>query len=89
MTKTKKITSILFAILLMATIFVVPLSASAVQSSLIDTSKTGSLSVYKYEMNDISAATAKGTGETNDTNNVPSSAKPLKDVTFTLRKLQR
>lgn len=87
MTKTKKIVSIMIAALLVAVMFVVPFTASAVQTSLIDTTQTGSLSIYKYEMSDTSAATHQGTGETTDASNVPNSATPLADVTFTVKKV--
>lgn len=62
-------------------------NASATLSS-IDTTKTGSITIYKYTYNGTeSAENRKGTGETTDANKVPSEdedkATPLSGVTFT------
>ena len=62
-------------------------NASATLSS-IDTTKTGSITIYKYTYNGTEPAeNRKGTGETTDANKVPSEgedkATPLSGVTFT------
>ena len=53
----------------------------------IDYTKTASLTLYKYEMSDVSKATHGGTGEKNDEQYIPSDAKRLAGVTFTVRKV--
>ena len=60
---------------------------NSVDASLIDASRTGSLSIYKYEMDDISQATNNGTGYDTDILDVPESAKPLEGVTFKITKV--
>lgn len=52
----------------------------------IDMNKKGSITLHKYEVPDIDAATASGTGEASDIEKVPEEAKPLADVTFTIYK---
>lgn len=84
--KNYRIISFLMIIILL-TAFVVPLSAGAVSDNNIDTTKTGSITIYKYEMADINAATDKGTGENTDISNVPASAKLFKGVEFTIKKI--
>jgi fimbrial isopeptide formation D2 family protein len=79
--KLKKILAVaLSTLMIVSTVFTI--SASAVASCLIDTSKTGSLNVYKYEMDDTSGATFSGTGESTDANKLPATATPLAGVTF-------
>lgn len=80
--RTKKILSIALAILVATAAMFIPTSASAVSVNFIDATKTGTLNVYKYEMNDTSSATFRGTGESTDVNQVPVDATPLKGVTF-------
>lgn len=87
MKKTKKLITI-FLSLLIFSLMIIPMAVSAAtQNSLIDTNKTGSLKIHKYEMLDITAATSPGTGTSSDSANVPSSAKALKDVTFKVTKV--
>lgn len=64
-------------------------AAGADKMPTIDTSKKGSLTIYKYEYNPAEgAATLKdGTGEATDANNVPTDAKPLAGVEFTIYKI--
>ena len=84
--KTKRIISIILTILCLSALFI-PTASAVTQNSIIDTTKTGSLSIYKFEMDDVSLATSKGTGETADAANVPQSASPLADVVFTIKKV--
>ena len=82
------------AILASVTAAAIP-SASAVSSTqsqeqqtspyLIDYSKTASLTLYKYEMPDVSKATEGSKGE--QTDKIPEGATPLADVTFTVTKV--
>lgn len=58
-----------------------------VDTSQIDANKTGSLKIHKYEMNDTSTANTNGTGYSTDVANVPSGAKALNGVTFTVKKV--
>ena len=51
----------------------------------IDTTKTGSITIHKYEYNGPSGKT--GTGEAKDESNVPSDAKALKGAGFTIYKV--
>lgn len=51
---------------------------------IIDTSKTGSITIHKYEYNKTAGST--GTGAADD--NVPADATPLKDVGFTIYKVE-
>lgn len=59
-------------------------AAQTTTSATIDTSKTGSLTIHKYEYNDKGGT---GTGETSDESNVPSDAKPLAGAGFTIYKV--
>lgn len=68
-------------------VLAVPSTASAVADNIIDTTKLGSITIYKYEMADVSKATSKGTGEESDKNNVPASAKLFKGVEFTVKQI--
>ena len=52
----------------------------------IDTTKTGSLTIHKYEYNGTAPGTA--TGKENDSTGIPSDAKPLKDAEFTIYKVK-
>lgn len=54
--------------------------AGAANPYHIDSSKTGSISFYKYEMNDISTATTPGDGTVKE---LPEGATPLEGVEFT------
>lgn len=68
-------------------VLAVPSTASAVADNIIDTTKLGSITIYKYEMADVSKATSKGTGEESDKNNVPAGAKLFKGVEFTVKQI--
>jgi fimbrial isopeptide formation D2 family protein/LPXTG-motif cell wall-anchored protein len=71
--------------MIVSTVFTI--SASALQDSLIDKSKTACLNIYKYEMDDTTEATFKGTGREDDKNNIPSSATPLAGVEFKITRV--
>lgn len=84
----KKFISILLALVSVMAVFSTCITANAAaQVYNIDTSKKASLTLYKYEMADSSTATAAGTGEMTDQTNVPTDAKPLPGVTFTIYKV--
>ena len=87
--KLKKILACGASLLIAASMIAVPaISANAVQDAVIDTTKTGTVTIHKYEMEDISglsATTNKGTGVATDASKVPSNAYPLNGVTFTLK----
>lgn len=51
----------------------------------IDTTKTGSITIHKYEYNGTGGT--EGTGETSDADKVPSGTKPLADAGFTIYKI--
>ena len=59
-------------------------AAQTTTSATIDTTKTGSLTIHKYEYNGTDN-THKGTGSESDT--VPDGAKPLEGAGFTLYKV--
>lgn len=77
--KIKRIFAGLLALLMIVALLPAP-SAQVAKAAMptIDTSKTGSLTIHKYEYNGTNGST--GTGESTDT--VPADATPLKDVTF-------
>ena len=54
-------------------------------ASTIDTAKTGSITIHKYEYNGTGGV--DGTGETTDERNVPSDAKALEGAGFTIYKI--
>lgn len=85
--KTKKLFAVVLSILTIVTAIAIPSTASAVADNIIDTTKLGSITIYKYEMADVSKATSKGTGEESDKNNVPASAKLFKGVEFTVKQI--
>lgn len=85
--KIKRIFSLSLSLLLVLALCI-PASVSAdTQSAVIDTSKTGTLNIYKYEMSDVSEADYPGTGTTADASHIPTSAKPYPGVTFTIKKV--
>ena len=53
----------------------------------INTSKTGSLKIYKYEMSDTASANTNGTGYDSDIEHVPTGAKPLNGVVFEVKQI--
>ncbi|MGN1138647.1 MAG: SpaH/EbpB family LPXTG-anchored major pilin [Ruminococcus sp.] len=85
MRKFTKLLSIFLIALMAISIFTV--SFNAVSTNLIDSTKTGSLTIHKYEMPDISVATSAGTGDVTDEANVPSTAKPYAGVKFKVSRI--
>lgn len=61
--------------------------AAASKTPVIDTTKTGSITIHKYEYNET--VTTHGTGETTDESSVPEEAKdkPLEGAGFTIYKV--
>lgn len=62
-------------------------SAAVIPDYHIDESKKTSLTIYKYEMPDVTAATTGGTGEMTDKTTIPEGATPLSGVEFTIYKI--
>ena len=58
---------------------------STTTPATIDTTKTGSITIHKYEYNESGGEA--GTGETTDVNKVPSDAKALEGAGFTIYKV--
>lgn len=85
----KKIVALLLMLTMVLT--VVPCVASAAEGStdpaLIDTTRTGSITVTKYASADISATKGNATGTDNDGNNVNNTYEPLNGAKFKLFKI--
>lgn len=73
-------TIVLAMLMIVSTIFVGTIGAGAANPYHIDETKTGSISFYKYEMNDASTATTPGDGTVKE---LPDGATPLEGVEFT------
>lgn len=58
-----------------------------VAATQIDANKTGTLKIYKYEMDDTSSANTNGLGYDSEKSNVPSGATPLNGVTFEIKRV--
>lgn len=83
-----KSTSIILAVLMLVMSLCLGVTANAATMKYnIDYNKKASLTIYKYEMADTSKATHGGTGEQNDSQYIPSDAKLLPGVTFTIKKI--
>ena len=63
------------------------ITANAVSTNNIDTTRTGSITIHKYEMSDVSALTDRDTGEAIDAEDIPTGATPLAGVTFEIKKV--
>ena len=90
MKKIKKMLAGLLGAAMVLTSFGTPAwAAGADKMPTIDTTKHGSLTIYKYEYNPAEGAAElnDGTGEATDANNVPTDAKPLAGVEFTIYKI--
>lgn len=89
-TSTKRITALALTMLMILTSFMacfMSVNAATVPQYEIDMAKRASLTLYKYEMPDVSAATTGGTGEKTDQTAIPKTATPLQGVEFTVYKL--
>lgn len=86
----KRIFAMVMTVAMLASMLCVGFTANAaegVNPALIDFGRTGSLTIYKYEMNDVTEAGPQGIGEASDFDNVPDSATPLEGVEFTIYKV--
>lgn len=84
----KKSISLALTLLLLMTIMCMAFNVNAaVSPNLIDKTKTGSLTLTKYEMPDSEQAVGGSTGEQTDIEKLPDGAIPLADVTFTMYKI--
>ena len=90
--KSRFLTGLLSAVMAL-TLFALPATAAQTENAnTIDTGKTGSITIHKYEYNGTGGQA--GTGEASDENNVPTDkvgdvegAKPLDGVTFEIYKV--
>lgn len=90
--KSRFLTGLLSAVMAL-TLFALPATAAETENAnTIDTGKTGSITIHKYEYNGTGGQA--GTGEATDENNVPKDkdgdvkgAKPLDGVTFEIYKV--
>lgn len=90
--KSRFLTGLLSAVMAL-TLFALPATAEAItNTNTIDTGKTGSITIHKYEYNGTGGPA--GTGEASDETNVPKDkvgnvegAKPLDGVTFEIYKV--
>lgn len=82
---TKRAISLTLMVMMVISMMCVGFTANAaVNPANIDYSKKGTVTFYKYEMADVSTAVGGATGEVTDIDKVPSDAKPLADVEFTM-----
>lgn len=82
----KMLAGVLSAAMVLSTMTVTAFAAETKMLTIdTTTTKTGSITIHKYEYNGNSIT--KGTGETTDESNVPSDAKPLKGAGFTIYKV--
>lgn len=79
----KMLAGMLSAAMVMSTMTVSAFAAQTTTSSTIDTAKSGSITIHKYEYN--GKEEIKGTGS--ETNQVPKEAKALEGVGFTIYKV--
>lgn len=89
MKKFKKMLAGLLGAAMVLTSFGTPAWATSTKSATINTSRKGSLTIYKYEYNpeETAAKLKDGTGDATDVTNVPNDAKPLAGVEFTIYKI--
>ena len=82
----KMLAGVLSAAMVLSTMTVTAFAeTSTTTPATIDTTKTGSITIHKYEYNESGGET--GTGETTDVNKVPSDAKALEGAGFTIYKV--
>lgn len=82
----KMLAGVLSAAMVLSTMTVTAFAETTTTTpATIDTTKTGSITIHKYEYNGPSGKT--GTGEAKDEGNVPSDAKALKGAGFTIYKV--
>lgn len=83
----KRSLSLCLTLMLLLVIMSTAFTANALSTSLVDKTKTGSLTITKYEMADISQAVSGSTGQQSDIDKLPADATPLAGVEFTLYKI--
>lgn len=82
----KMLAGVLSAAMVLSTMTVTAFAeTSTTTPATIDTTKTGSITIHKYEYNESGGEA--GTGETTDVNKVPSDAKALEGAGFTIYKV--
>lgn len=82
----KMLAGVLSAAMVLSTMTVTAFAeTSTTTPATIDTTKTGSITIHKYEYNGTGGTT--GTGEATDVNKVPSGAKALEGAGFTIYKV--
>ena len=82
----KLLAGILAGAMMLGSMSATAFAAQTTTSATIDTSKSGTLTIHKYEYNGTGGSA--GTGETSDAiNKVPSDANPLEGAGFTLYKV--
>lgn len=82
----KMLAGVLSAAMVLSTMTVTAFAeTSTTTPATIDTTKTGSITIHKYEYNE--SVGEAGTGETTDVNKVPSDAKALEGAGFTIYKV--
>ena len=82
----KMLAGVLSAVMVLSTMTVTAFAeTSTTTPATIDTTKTGSITIHKYEYNESGGEA--GTGETTDVNKVPSDAKALEGAGFTIYKV--
>ena len=81
--KSRFLTGLLSAVMALS-LFALPASALGTTTSTIDKTKTGSITIHKYLMDDTDDADKNPTGEIADASNLPKGAKPAANVGFTI-----
>lgn len=82
----KMLAGVLSAVMVLSTMTVTAFAeTSTTTPATIDTTKTGSITIHKYEYNESGGEA--GTGETTDVNKVPSDAKALEGAGVTIYKV--
>ena len=82
----KMLAGVLSAAMVLSTMTVTAFAETTTTTpATIDTTKTGSITIHKYEYNELGGEA--GTGETTDANKVPREAKALKGAGFTIYKV--
>lgn len=81
--KSRFLTGLLSAVMALS-LFALPASALETTTSTIDRTKTGSITIHKYLMDNTDDANKNPTGEIADADNLPKGAKPAANVGFTI-----
>lgn len=81
--KSRFLTGLLSAVMALS-LFALPAAALETTTSTIDRTKTGSITIHKYLMDNTDDANKNPTGEIADEDNLPEGAKPAANVGFTI-----